>query len=154
MADLGVQAVFTDPTGAGAGAWQPGTFPGFLVLEEPGAPSWFELHTPQFAKALDFYETVFQWTTTMVGDSDEFRYAVMRNPEGDGDFAGIMDSSAFPGSPPSAWSVYWHVDDVAGALKSVTSLGGSVVDEATETPYGTLGTAKDPAGARFKLRSA
>ena len=32
-----------DPTGAALGIWEPGTFPGFTVLSEHGAPSWFEL---------------------------------------------------------------------------------------------------------------
>ena len=32
VADLGIQAVLADPTGAALGAWQPGTFPGFTVL--------------------------------------------------------------------------------------------------------------------------
>jgi uncharacterized protein len=154
VADLGSQAVFTDPTGAQLGAWQPGTFPGILVLAEHGAPSWFELQTNDFAKATDFYRSVFRWETTTIGDSDEFRYAVMRNPEGDGELAGIMDNASFPGSPPSAWSVYWHVDDVAATLAEVARLGGSVLDGATDTPYGTLATAQDPFGARFKLRTA
>jgi hypothetical protein len=29
-----------------------------------------------------------------------------------------------------------------------------VVDDAADTPYGTLATAKDPFGAEFKLRTA
>lgn len=45
VADLGSQAVLLDPTGAVVGAWQPGTFPGFTVVAETGAPSWFELFT-------------------------------------------------------------------------------------------------------------
>jgi predicted enzyme related to lactoylglutathione lyase len=154
VADLGTQAVFTDPTGAPLGTWQPGTFPGFLVLGEHGAPSWFELVTNDFAKALDFYQSCFRWETTMISDTDEFRYAVMRNPDGDGELAGIMDSSSLPGSPASAWSVYWHVDDVASTLGTLKKLGGSVVDDAADTPYGTLATAKDPFGAEFKLRTA
>jgi uncharacterized protein len=154
VADLGSQAVFSDSTGAELGAWQPGTFPGFMVLGEPGAPSWFELHTSEFAKAVGFYEAVFRWETTNVSDADEFRYAVMRNPDGDDELAGIMDSSAFPGSPASSWSVYWDVEDAAKSLETVKKLGGSVVDEAEDTPYGTLATAKDPAGAQLKLRTA
>src|SRR6202035_3468259 len=66
VADLGSQAVFSDSTGAELGAWQPGTFPGFLVLGEPGAPSWFELWTNEFAKAVGFYESVLRWETSMV----------------------------------------------------------------------------------------
>jgi uncharacterized protein len=154
VADLGSQAVFEDPTGAGLGAWQPGTFPGFIVLGEHGAPSWFELHTNDFKQSLGFYQSVFGWETSMVGDSDEFRYATMQNPEGDGELAGIMDSSAFPGSPTSRWSIYWHVDDVATTIGVVKKLGGSVVADAEDTPYGTLAVVKDPMGAEFKLRTA
>ena len=97
VADLGTQSVLTDPTGATIGTWQPGTFPGFLVLAEHGAPSWFELHTNDFAKSLDFYQSVFRWETTTISDTDEFRYAVMRNPEGEDQLAGIMDNRSFPG---------------------------------------------------------
>ena len=96
VADLGDQAVLIDPTGAHLGAWQPGTFPGFTVLDEHGAPSWFELHTRDYATALDFYRSVFRWETDMVGDTDEFRYATMRDPSGDGELAGIMDASGVP----------------------------------------------------------
>src|SRR5674536_107124 len=42
--DLGIMAFIGDPGGAGIGLWQPGMFPGFGVLGEPGTPSWFELH--------------------------------------------------------------------------------------------------------------
>src|ERR1017187_2294580 len=55
VADLGSQSVLIDPTGAAVGAWQPGTFPGFTVLGEHGSPSWFELHTRDFATAVAFY---------------------------------------------------------------------------------------------------
>ena len=82
VADLGTQAVLVDPTGARLGAWQPGTFPGFTVLEEPGAPSWFELLTRDYAAAVEFYRSVFHWETDAVADSDEFRYTTMRDPSG------------------------------------------------------------------------
>jgi uncharacterized protein len=153
VADLGTQSVFDDPTGANLGTWQPGTFPGFLVLGEHGAPSWFELHTNDFAKSLAFYQSVFRWETTTISDTDEFRYALMRNPEGEGELAGVMDNSSFPGSPPSSWSVYWHVDDVAATVGAAKKLGGSVVDDVADTPYGTMATVKDPMGAAFKLRT-
>jgi predicted enzyme related to lactoylglutathione lyase len=55
VADLGVQAVFVDSTGATVGAWQPETFPGFTVLGEHGTPSWFELQTRDHARAVAFY---------------------------------------------------------------------------------------------------
>ena len=154
VADLGIQAVMADPTGAELGAWQPGTFPGFLVLGEPGAPSWFELHTREHANAVDFYESVFHWKTAVQGDTDEFRYTTMCNPEGGEDLAGIMDAGAWlPRGVNGVWSIYWHVDDTDAAVAKVQQLGGSVVQPAEATPYGKLATVTDPAGAIFKLRS-
>ena len=93
VADLGTQAVLIDPTGAHLGAWQPGTFPGFTVLGEHGAPGWFELFTRDHAAAVAFYRSVFRWDTNAVGDTDEFRYTTMRDPGGEDELAGIMDAS-------------------------------------------------------------
>jgi predicted enzyme related to lactoylglutathione lyase len=154
VADLGIQTVMVDPTGAQLGAWQPGTFPGFTVLEEHGTPSWFELHTRDHAGAVDFYRTVFHWDTNVAGDSDEFRYTTMRSPEGDVELAGIMDSSSFlPDGVPAHWSIYWEVDDIDATIAKLTALGGSVVAGAQDTPYGRMATVGDPAGAMFKLRT-
>jgi len=154
VADLGIQAVLIDPTGAHLGAWQPGTFPGFTVLNEHGAPSWFELHTRDHAAAVTFYRSVFGWDTTTVADSDEFRYTTMRGPGGKGELAGIMDATAFlPEGVPAHWSIYWEVDDADATVVKVKALGGSVVMDAEDSPYGRLVTVTDPAGARFKLRT-
>jgi hypothetical protein len=154
VAGLGTQAVLIDPTGAHLGAWQPGTFEGFSVLNEPGAPSWFELHTRDHATAVAFYRSVFRWETNTVGDSDEFRYTTMRDPDGEGELAGIMDAASFlPEGVPSHWSIYWEVDDADATVAKVKALGGSVVLDAQDTPYGRLATVADPAGAQFKLRT-
>ncbi|HZM54707.1 MAG TPA: VOC family protein [Acidimicrobiales bacterium] len=153
VADLGTQAVLIDPTGAHLGAWQPGTFPGFTVLNEHGAPSWFELLTRDHATAVNFYRSVFHWDTNVVGDSDEFRYTTMRDPRGDGELAGIGDATAFiPEGVPAHWSLYWEVDDTDVAVAKVKALGGSVVMDPHDTPYGRLAIVTDPAGAQFKLR--
>ncbi len=152
VADLGVQCVLQDPTGATVGAWQPGTFQGFAATSEPGTPSWFELHTGDFASAVAFYEAAFGWKTAQIGDDDDFRYTVMLDPEYQGELAGVMDASAFLEGQPSHWSIYWHVDDVGATLAEVERLGGRVLEQPQDTPYGTLASATDPAGARFKLR--
>jgi len=154
VADLGVQAVLVDPTGAAIGTWQPGTFPGFNVLGEHGAPSWFELHTTDFAAAVAFYRAAFRCDTQSMSDTDELRYTLLADPSGSGEYAGIMDASShLPAGTPSFWRLYWHVDDVDAAVKKVVSLGGSVTDEAVDTPYGRMAGVTDPAGARFALRT-
>ena len=155
VADLGMQAVLNDPTGAQHGAWQAGTFIGFTVLNEHGAPSWFELLTRDYATAVSFYRSVYQWETDTVGDRDEFRYTTMRHPDGEGELAGIGDASSFlPEGVSAPWSIYWEVDDVDASVARVKALGGAIVLEANDTPYGRLATVTDPAGAQFKLRTS
>lgn len=156
IADLGSQLQMADPQGATVGAWQENTFPGFVVLDEPGAPSWCELHTRDFAASLEFYRTAFGWEIEMVGDTDEFRYAVVLAEAGSAEqVAGIMDASQWlPEGVDAVWSIYFLVEDAQAAVDRVVELGGSVVDPPVETPYGILATVADPAGAVFKLRTA
>lgn len=154
VGDLGIQAVLDDPTGARLGCWQPLTFPGFTVLEEPGAPSWFELQTSDYDAAVSFYQSVFDWESHEVSHGEAFRYATMGHPGGGGQLAGIMDArSLLPADGAARWSIYWEVKDLDRALADVRSLGGSVLAEAEDTPYGRLAGAADPAGAAFKLRA-
>jgi predicted enzyme related to lactoylglutathione lyase len=152
VADLGTQAVLIDPTGAQLGAWEPKTFEGFTVLGEHGAPSWFELFTRDFHAAVAFYGSVFRWETEVVSDTDQFRYAQMRNPDATGELAGIMDAAFLPEGVPAHWSIYWEVDDPEAVIATVSRLGGSVIAALEETPYGRLATVTDPSGAEFKLR--
>jgi predicted enzyme related to lactoylglutathione lyase len=152
VADLGVQAVVLDPTGVPLGVWEPKAFPGFTVLNEAGAPSWFELFSSQYERALAFYRSTFRWETKVIADSDAFRYSVLA-PGGGDELAGVMDATAFlPEGVPGQWAIYWDVDDVAATAAKVTALGGRVVQEPEQSPYGTMATVADPAGAVFKLR--
>jgi predicted enzyme related to lactoylglutathione lyase len=161
VADLGIQAVLLDPSGATVGVWQAGTFPGFTVLDEPGAPSWFELHTRDYPAALGFYRSVFHWNTTAVSDSDDFRYSIVAHPDvdphsaaaADSALAGLFDIGSAPAGAASQWGVYWEVEHTDAAVGRVEALGGSVVDAAQDTPYGRIATVADPSGAQFKLRT-
>lgn len=152
VGDLGTMAVFVDPVGAVIGSWEPGTHKGVATLDEPGTPSWFELHTKGYEAAIAFYRDVFGWTTQAQGDTDDFRYSTA--VDGDREYAGVMDASSFlPGEVPSYWTVYIQVDDVDATLAKAVELGGSIAEPAETTPYGRLATLGDHAGARIKLRS-
>lgn len=153
IADLGVQGLLVDPTGAPVGVWQPGTFPGFAATGEQGAPSWFELSTRDDARALAFYRLVFGWEP-VEEIAGEMRYTTLRGPEGGEELAGIMDASGFlPEGAPSRWSIYWEVDDPEALMARARSLGGRVLRGVDDTPYGRLAALADPAGAQFKIRS-
>lgn len=153
VADLGVQAVLTDPSGAVFGLWQPGTFEGFRVVGENGSPSWFELHTREHAKEVAFYRDLFDYDMEAAGDTDDFRYYTFRSHASDEDLGGMMDSSRWLQAGGDHWDIYWHVDDATATAQAVKELGGSVLQGPDHTPYGVLVLCADPAGARFKLRA-
>lgn len=152
--DLGTQAVLVDPTGATFGTWQAGTFPGFTVLDEPGAPSWFELHTRDHAGAVAFYRDVFGLHATVMADSDEFRYTTLDVGVQEEPVFGIIDARGFlPEGAPSHWVTYWEVEDIEGSFAKVGAMGGAQLEAPVVTPYGHIATVADPAGAMFKLRT-
>lgn len=152
VGDLGVMGMVGAPDGAAVGLWEPGAFAGYGVHNEAGAPMWHELHTRDYAGALDFYRTVFGWTTQVVGDTDEFRYSAMA--VGDTQYAGVMDASAFyPEGVPPVWLTYIAVEDVDATLKLVEELGGTVRDQPDDTPFGRLAGFADPTGAVIKISS-
>lgn len=154
VADLGEQVVFTNPTGAGLAAWQPGTFHGFGVLETHATPSWFELHTTDFERAVSFYEEVVGVRALMMSDADEFRYATIRSEDTELDIAGILDARSMLGeSGTSHWTTYWEVDDIDESTSRLLTLGDSVIDAPIDTPYGRMATVADLRGAQFRLRT-
>ena len=150
VGDIGTMLVVTDPSGATIGAWQPATHKGFQLVDEPGAPAWFELHTRDHAAAVAFYEKVFGWDAHAVSDTDEFRYTTLG--EGDDQAAGVMDASGYlPEGVPSFWTVYFRTADADGDVAKAVELGATVVEPTQDTPYGRLAGLNDPTGAYFKL---
>lgn len=150
IADLGVEAVLDDGTGARIGVWQAKSFPGTSVFGQPGTPAYFELMTRDYAKSVAFYTDVFGWQAEVAGDTPEFRLTALK--DGADTIAGIMDASGFlPPGQCDEWNVYVQVPDTDAALATITELGGAVAQPAIDTPYGRLAAATDPSGAPFKL---
>jgi predicted enzyme related to lactoylglutathione lyase len=153
IADLGTMGMVADPTGAAVGVWQPGAHKGFGRISEPGAPSWFELHTRDYGAALDFYRDVFGWDTATVSDTPEFRYTTLS--VGDEWLAGVMDASGqLPEGVPSHWAVYFGVADADATVAKAVELGATVTQPAEDTPYGRLAALIDPTGAAFRIVAA
>jgi predicted enzyme related to lactoylglutathione lyase len=150
VGELGTMAVVTDPGGAAIGMWQPGQHKGFGIYDEPGTAGWFELHTREYPKSLDYYRKVFGWNIETASDSPELRYSVLQR--GDEQLAGVMDASSFlPADSPARWDVYFKVADADATLAQINKRGGTTVQPAEDTPYGRLASATDPTGALFRL---
>jgi hypothetical protein len=156
VGDSGTMAFAIDPSGAGIGLWQPGDFHGFSVLGEPGTPAWFELVTRDFPAAGGFYRDVFGWRTTVLSDTDDFRYRTLDDPSGaEGGLAGLMDGSRFlPEGVPSHWSLYLTVDDTDATAARAAELGGAVVEPPADTPFGRMAHLRDATGADFRIIAA
>src|SRR5437588_9014111 len=59
--DIGRMAIFTDPTGAVFGVWQPNAFAGAELVNEPVSLCWNEVHTHDIDADKAFYGSVFGW---------------------------------------------------------------------------------------------
>jgi hypothetical protein len=151
VGDLGTMGMVIDPAGAAIGLWQPDQFPGIVNGDDAGLPSWFELHTTDYAGALAYYRDVFGWTLQTMADTPEFRYSILVH---DGkELAGVMDASGVPGARVG-WTFYVWVDDADAMAARVTELGGTVLEPPVDTPYGRIATVADPQGVAFKLQAA
>jgi predicted enzyme related to lactoylglutathione lyase len=150
VGSMGTMAMLEDPGGAQVGVWQAADHGGYQVHGENGAPVWHELHTRHFRASVLFYETVFGWRTSVLSDTDEFRFTTA-NFDGV-EFAGIFDATNTMGEEtPANWRVYFGVDDVDRAVALAETLGAAVVTAAEDSPYGRLATLSDPTGAQFTV---
>ncbi len=147
FADEGSRALLEDPSGAEVAVWEARSFDGFEAANVPGAPCWFELHTNDFAAAVPFYERVFGWTVTSIGDSDGFRMVVSGDPTAAS--AGIYDAARDALTTHSQWMLYLAVEDADAAAALVRDNGGTVVDGPSDTPFGRMSHAEDSTGATF-----
>lgn len=148
--DLGEMAFLMAPDESVVGVWQPALHRGFSHIDEPGAPCWFELQTHDYDGALDFYRTVFGWTTEAMNDSAEFRYS--RVVDGGTQLAGVLDASdRLPAEVPSHWEIYFEVSDMDAASTKVAELGGQSIAAPHDSPFGRLGLFVDSTGAVFRL---
>jgi len=148
---MGHMAVFADPSGAVFGIWQPGTFHGAGLVNEPGALAWNELNTRDVDGAKAFYGAVFGWAFEDEDVPSGGTYTTIQlngNPVG-----GILDMAArgVPEEIPAHWQVYFAVEDTDAAIAQATERGGSVMVPPMEVPAGRFSILVDPHGASFAV---
>ena len=118
---------------------------------EPGRFSWHELATTDPDAAWEFYSAAFGWEKTDSMDMGEGGIYQMYGAGGD-PLGGIFRKP--DEMPVSAWLYYAMVDDVDEAAKTVTELGGQVVNGPMEVPGGDrIVQCMDPQGGMFALHS-
>jgi predicted enzyme related to lactoylglutathione lyase len=148
---LGTMAVFSDPTGAVCGIWQPGTFVGAELVNEYGCFGWNELGTRDVESAKGFYGQVFGWGYDDEPSPRVGTYTIWK--VGDAMVGGMLDLNALgmPAEVPANWLVYFTVEDADAAVEKVQSGGGSVMNGPIDIPVGRFAVVADQFGAAFAV---
>jgi uncharacterized protein len=150
--DIGRMAFFADPSGAAFGVWQPKTFKGADLVNEPGSFCWNEVLTRDAEAGKAFYPAVFAWTAgrpTFEGAPES--YTVWER-DGQG-VAGMMQmrDEWFPPEIPPHWGVVFAVADCDAAVAKARELGATVTTEPMDMPIGRFAGLVDPQGASFTV---
>jgi len=149
--DAGRMAIAADPGGAIFGIWQARTHGGVGRANEPGSLTWNENMTRDYDANQAFYRSVFGYD---FGDmsSEDFRYATL--DLGGGPVGGIGEIG--PDTPAEIepnWATYFAVDDADDAAARTAALGGTVIRQPWDTPYGRMAVLSDNQGAVFAVGS-
>jgi predicted enzyme related to lactoylglutathione lyase len=143
--DGGRVAVITDTCGATVCLREPGSLPGYELVNEIGATCWHELVIRDGAAAEAFWGKVFPYQFYEVDHS----VAIIRL--GKEPVGGRHQMPYLPAEFPSQWGVYFWVEDTDAAAAKVTELGGKITFGPKVTPHGPLAQCVDPFGARFTV---
>ncbi|QIZ34224.1 VOC family protein [Saccharopolyspora sp. ASAGF58] len=143
--------VAEDPSGATIGLWEAppnGTF----GRDHAGMLCWAELHTRDGSTADPFYAELLGYRQEQIGEpGDGFDYTVWY--VGDLPTVGRFEtSSALPADVPAHWQLYFQVNpdnDTDTAAAKAVELGGKVLREPSDSPYGRLALLQDVVGATF-----
>jgi predicted enzyme related to lactoylglutathione lyase len=147
---MGKMAIFTDPTGAAFGIWEPGTFVGAELVNEDGTFGWNELGTRDVPAAREFYGQVFGWTVEEQEMPGMGTYYVWKDGEhvrgGMADITGMA-----PPEAPASWLVYFTVPDADAATETTKAAGGQLLNGPVDISVGRLAILMDPQGAMFAV---
>jgi uncharacterized protein len=150
--DIGRMAVFADPTGAVFGVWQPKTFAGADLVNEPNSLCWNEVLTRDAPTDKAFYEGVFGWTAGRPGFEGAPEDYVVWELSGT-QVGGMMPMTdeRFPAEVPPHWSVCFAVGECDAVVAKARELGSTITFEAMDMPIGRFAGIVDPQGASFSI---
>ncbi|GAA1903369.1 VOC family protein [Streptomyces sodiiphilus] len=155
IADIGTMAVIADPGGAVIGLWQAGEFPGFELQGRPGSFSWAEVYTHEKEKVDRFYADVFHLEGK---DSDDptydFRVWAPSGQPVDDEHAVLgrcRIADPLPADMPAHVRIYFSVEDCDATVRTAQRLGGRLLEDPQDSPYGRHAVLADNQGAAFAV---
>ncbi|TCO56936.1 VOC family protein [Actinocrispum wychmicini] len=146
--------VAADPAGATVGFWQPdGGWP--FATGTRGEFRWAELNTWDGDAADKFYVDLFGYQLEQIGDGIEFDYTTWTLPGARTPVLGRMTfGSDFPPGSVPHWMVHFEVGEALGtdeAAVLAVRLGGRLLSEPANSPFGRFSVVEDPSGTAFTL---
>lgn len=114
------------------------------MSEMPHPVVHLELHTPNLARACDFYSRLFEWRPERVTGPNASYHAW---DLGDGVGGGVVEC----GTARALWLPYVEVANVAAATERAADLGAGVMLEPREGPVGWRSVVRTSAGGEVAL---
>jgi uncharacterized protein len=146
--------VAADSAGAAIGFWQPKIGWPFATRTK-GEFRWAELNTWEGDAADKFYVDLFGYQLEQIGDGIDFDYTTWTLPGEPEPVLGRMRFGAdFPPESRPHWMIYFEVGEELGtdeATVLAVRLGGHLLSEPADSPFGRMAVVTDPAGAPFTL---
>lgn len=148
--DQGRMLVAAEPQGAMFGVWEPRAHHGSELVNEDGAPTWNELYTRDLGTSRSFYGAVFGHTFEPLPQLPDGYSLVKAGGDVVAGMVQLTDTLAAPETPPY-WLTYFELADVDAGFARVRELGGELLNEPRDSPYGRWAPARDPQGGVFAL---
>ncbi|HZN95150.1 MAG TPA: VOC family protein [Myxococcales bacterium] len=112
----------------------------------PAPVAYYELHTPDAARARAFYGELFNWSFKDLGAPSPY-FEVVSGGDVPGGFA--TDAA----SPPM-FLTYFHVPDLDRSIERAKALGAKVLKPREDIPPGSFAVIADPQGTVLALWQA
>jgi predicted enzyme related to lactoylglutathione lyase len=152
VTDIGRMAFFADPAGAVFGVWQPRTFAGADLVNEPNSLCWNEVLTRDPEAGKRFYPAVFGWDARPPGFEGAPESYVVWELDGR-PVGGMMEMTGdmFGPEVPPHWGVCFAVADCDATTATARECGATVTMEPMDMPIGRFAGLLDPQGASLSV---
>jgi predicted enzyme related to lactoylglutathione lyase len=146
---LGRMGIVADLGGASFAFWQPYTFAGIEVVDEPATMCWVELSCRDIDQARRFYGEVLGWT---FADWSCHGTAYTAGEVADRPVAGMVAmDERWPPDYPSHWMPYFAIADCDASAARAAELGARIQVPPTDAPPGRFARLTDPNGTPLAI---
>lgn len=144
--DGGKIAVLGDPAGAAICLFEGVADTGFRLVDEPGAPCWFDVQSRDANASVEFYKGLFNWSAEPM---EGLPYHVFS--QGETPIAGCMQmGDEMPPDVPSHWGVAFSIHgSIPDFMAKADEKGATPLGEPMDSVYGVGVPIRDPWGATF-----